>query len=74
MALVIGWVLTTGTHTISRVVLTMRPHESRHFATIYRLLGKGRWCTEMISYCLFRMMVEVVVAEGVEVAIVADDT
>ena len=35
-ALVIGWVLTTGTHTISQVILTMRLHESRQFATIYR--------------------------------------
>ncbi len=74
VALVIGWVLTTGTHTISQVIVTMRLHESRHFATIYRFLGKGQWCTDMISYCLFRMMVETLIAEGVEIDIVADDT
>jgi hypothetical protein len=74
MALLIGWVLTIGTHTISQVILTMRLHESRHFATIYRFLGKGRWCTDMIPYCLFRMMVENLIAEGVEICAVGDDT
>ena len=74
MALLIGWVLTTGTHTITQVILTMRLHESRHFARIYRFLGKGQWCTDIISYCLFRMMVEALIAEGVEIDIVADDT
>ncbi len=68
VALVIGWVLTTGTHTISHVILTMGLHESRHFATIYRFLGKGQWCTDRTSYCLFRMMVETVIAEGVRSA------
>ncbi len=74
VALVIGWLLTTGTHTISHVILTMGPHESRHFATIYRFLGKGRWCTDRISYCLFRMMVETLIAEGVKIRTVGDDT
>ncbi len=74
VALVIGWVLTTGTHTISHVILTMGLHESRHFATIYRFLGKGQWCTDRISYCLFRMMVGTLIAEGVEIRTVGDDT
>ena len=43
VALMIGWVLPVGKHTISQVILTMRLHESRHFATIYRFLGKGQW-------------------------------
>ena len=39
VALSIGWALTVGKHTVSQVILTMRPHHSRHFATIYRFLG-----------------------------------
>ena len=74
VALVIGWVLTTGTHTISHVILTMGLHESRRFAAIYRFLGKGQWCTDRISYCLFRMMVGTLIAEGVEIRTVGDDT
>jgi DDE superfamily endonuclease len=74
VALVIGWVLTVGKHTVSQVILTMRLHESRHFATIYRFLGKGRWSTDWVSRCLFRILVETLIAEGVEIHVVIDDT
>jgi len=74
VALVIGWVLTVGKHTVSQVILTMRLHESRHFATIYRFLGKGQWCADMVSYCLFRILVETLIAEGIEILVVLDDT
>jgi hypothetical protein len=73
-ALLVGWVLTVGTHTISKVILTMGLHESRHFATIYRFLGKGRWNAESVSYWLFRMMVEALIAAGLEILAVVDDT
>ncbi|MGO9566274.1 MAG: transposase [Desulfomonilaceae bacterium] len=74
MALVIGWVLTVGNHTVSQVILTMRLHESRHFATIYRFLGKGQWGVDWVSHCLFRIMVEILVAEDVKIVVVLDDT
>ena len=74
VALLTGWVLTVGKHTVSQVILTMRLHESKHFATIYRFLGKGRWETDFVSYCLFRILVETLVAEGVEILVVLDDT
>lgn len=74
LALVVGWVLTVGKHTVSQVILTMRLHESRHFATIYRFLGKGQWNTDWVSRCLFRILVETLIAEGFEVLAVVDDT
>jgi len=74
VALVIGWVLTVEKHTVSQVILTMRLHESRHFATIYRFLGKGRWGVDWVSHCLFRIMVETLIGEGVEIEVVLDDT
>jgi DDE superfamily endonuclease len=74
VALIIGWVLTVGKHTVSQVILTMKLHESRHFATIYRFLGKGQWSVDMVSYCLFRVLVETLVAEGVEILVILDDT
>lgn len=74
VALVIGWVLTVGKHTVSQVILTMKLHQSRHFATIYRFLGKGQWSVDMVSYCLFRILVETLIAEGVEILVVLDDT
>jgi hypothetical protein len=39
VAMVIGWVLTVGRHAISRVMLTMGLHESRHLANVYRLVS-----------------------------------
>lgn len=74
VALLIGWVLTVGKHTVSQVILTMGLHESGHFATIYRFLGKGRWSIDLVSYCLFRILVETLVAEGCEILTVVDDT
>lgn len=74
VALVIGWVLTVGKHSISRIILTMGLHESRHFATIYRFIGKGKWEADWVSRCLFRIMVETLIAEGYEVLVVVDDT
>jgi hypothetical protein len=74
VTLVIGWVLTVGKHTVSQVILTMRLHESRHFASIYRFLGKGQWCIDWVCRCLFRIMAEILVAEGVEIVVVLDDT
>jgi len=74
VALVIGWVLTVGKHTVSQVILTMKLHESRHFATIYRFLGKGQWSADMVSYFLFRILVETLIAEGIGILVVLDDT
>lgn len=74
VALVIGWVLTVGNHTITQVILTVKLHERRHFATIYRFLDKGQWVTDRVSQCLFRRLVEVFVAEGVDIVVPIDDT
>ncbi len=74
VALVIGWVLTVGKHTVSQVILTVKLHESRHFATIYRFLRKGQWEADWVSRNLFRIVVNLLVAEGVEILVVVDDT
>ncbi len=67
VALLIGWALTVGKHTVSQVILTMRLHHSRYFATIYRFLGKGRWSIDLVSHCLFRVLVETLNAAGGEI-------
>jgi len=72
--LVVGWVLTVGRHTLSQVILTMELHEFRHFASIYRFVDKGSWAVDWISRCLFLIMVETLVAEGLDVLAVLDDT
>lgn len=74
IALVVGWVLTVGKHTVSQVILTMKLHESWHFAGIYRFLGRGRWSSDLVSYYLFRMLVETFNTIGGEIVVVVDDT
>jgi DDE superfamily endonuclease len=73
-ALLVGWVLTVGRHTISRVILTMGLHESRHFATIYRFLGKGQWSAERVFYYLFRMLVDTLIVARADILVVVADT
>ncbi len=48
-AIMVGRVLTVGRHTISNVILTMGLHESRHFAGVYRFVGRGRWLADMAA-------------------------
>lgn len=74
IALLIGWVLTVGKHTVSQVILTMRLHDSKHFASIYRFLGKGRWSVDLVSSCLFRVLVDTLKAQGADIQVVIDDT
>lgn len=74
VALLIGWALTVGRHTVSQVILTMSLHHSRHFATIYRFLGKSPWSVDLVSYYLFRVLIETLNAKGGKILVVVDDT
>ena len=74
IAVVIGWALTVGRHTISRVILTMGLHESRHFASVYRFLSRGRWLPDMVSRALFELMLDILVPLDAEILLVLDDT
>jgi len=73
-AMVVGWVLTVGRHTISSVILTMGLHESRHFASVYRFIGRGRWLADMVSRAVFELLVEALVPGDSEILLVVDDT
>ncbi|HBZ54739.1 MAG TPA: hypothetical protein DEO88_04965 [Syntrophobacteraceae bacterium] len=74
VGLVIGWVLTVGKRTVSQVILTMGLQESRHFASIYRFLGKGRWQIDLVSCLLFKLLVKCLVPLGSVIQVVLDDT
>jgi hypothetical protein len=71
--LVVGWVLTVGRHSLSQVILTTKLHESGHFATVYRFMDKGRWDPDWVSCCLFRVIVEILIADDYEILVVVDD-
>lgn len=74
MALLIGWVLTVGKHTVSQVILAMRLDESRHFASVFRFLAKARWNPDRVAYYFFRLIVETLLGGACEIIVVLDDT
>ena len=51
--LITGWALTVGTHTITQVILATGLHESEHFATIYKFLGKTKWELDRVAFKVF---------------------
>ena len=73
-AMMVGWFLTVGRHTISNVILTMGLHESRHFAGGYRFVGQGRWLPDMVFRVVFELLVATVVRCETEIPAVVDDT
>ena len=73
-AMVVGWVLTVGRHTISNVILTMGLHQSRHFASVYRFVGRGCWLADMVSCTVYELLVKTLVPCAAEILLVVDDT
>lgn len=73
-AMVVGWVLTVGRHTISRVILTMGLHELRHFASVYRFVSRGCWLADMVSYVVFELLLATLVPRDAEILVLVDDT
>jgi len=49
-------------------------HESRHFASVYRFVGRGRWLEDMVSYVVFQLLVDTLVPRDAEILVVVDDT
>jgi hypothetical protein len=74
VALLIGWALTVGKHTVSNVIMTMELHESKHFATIYRFLARAQWDMDSVSRQVLALMVQDFTVKKGEVVLVVDDT
>ena len=72
--ILVGWVLTVGVHTVSRVILTMGGHEREHFASIYRFLSRAVWSWDSVSWMVFRIIHRTFLADAAEVICVVDDT
>jgi hypothetical protein len=73
-ALMTGWVMTVGVHTISQVILTSGLHESEHFSSIYRFLHKAKWSPDQVAYAIFRMILDTLMPDTTEFELVLDDT
>ena len=74
LVLMTGWVLTVGTHTISRVIETVGAHESEHFVSAYRFFSRARWEPDVVAAVVFRLMLEMLFSGVTELLLVIDDT
>jgi hypothetical protein len=74
VALMTGWVLIVGTHTISSVILTLGLDESEHFSNVYKFFSRGKWEPDMVARVIFRLMVETFLHGEAEYEAVIDDT
>lgn len=72
--LVVGWVVTVGQHTISRVILSVGAHEREHFASLYRFLSRAVWSWDSVGWMVFRIIHRTFLANATEVVCVVDDT
>lgn len=69
VALVAGWLLVPGRHTISRVVQAA-PGQCHH-ASRYRFLARGRWHADALGRVLFRLLLPWLPPE---IVVIVDDT
>lgn len=73
-ALMTGWVLTVGAHTLSQVMLSTRLHESKHFAGVYRFFSRAVWDADQVGEQIFGMMMRVFDSMCLQLVCVIDDT
>jgi hypothetical protein len=57
VALVSGWILCPGRHSISRVIqLAGGPAREKHFSALYRFLSRARWFADDVGRVLFGLL------------------
>lgn len=72
VALVSGWILCQGRHSISRVIqVTGGPGSTKHFASLYRFLSRARWSVDGLGRVLFELLLRWL-PKGIEAQV--DDT
>ena len=67
-----GWVLCSGRHTITRVLLCgCGPGRRKHFSTLYRFFSRARWDTDRLGRVLLSLLLPLV---GDQIVVIVDDT
>jgi len=57
VALVTGWILCQGRHSVSRVIQAASgPARAKHHATLYRFLSRAKWGADSLGKVLFRLL------------------
>jgi len=73
VTLVVGWILCTGRHTISRVIQFGREPGGKHHSTLYRFFSRATWDTDELGLVLFRLVLALVPV-AVPLTVLVDDT
>lgn len=73
VTLVVGWVLCTGRHTISRVIQFGREAGGKHHSALYRFFSRAKWDTDALGLVLLRLVMAFV-PESVALTVLVDDT
>lgn len=72
-ALVVGWILCRGPHTVSRAIVAGRAFglTRKHHASLYRFLSQARWVVDELGHAVFHLLLPFL-PERIEAAV--DDT
>jgi SRSO17 transposase len=72
-ALVVGWILCPGRHTISRVIQASATlwQQPKHHTAFYRFFSRARWSVDALGHALIQLLLPFA---GPEVVVLVDDT
>ena len=73
MTLVVGWILCTGRHTISRVIQFGREAGGKHHSALYRFFSRAKWDTDALGLVVLKLVMALV-PEAVALTVLVDDT
>ena len=73
VTLVVGWILCTGRHTISRVIQFGRDGKGKHHSALYRFFSRAKWDTDALGHVLLRLVMALVPAAA-PLCVLVDDT
>lgn len=72
VALVSGWILSSGRRSISRVIqVAGGPSRAKHFSSLYRFFSRARWCPDHLGQVLFQLLLPRL---PLEIEALVDDT
>ena len=68
-----GWLLTSGRHTITGVVRTVKAHEIKHFSSFHAFFSLAKWSFDDLWRSMFNLCL-VWVPDGESIVLAGDDT
>ena len=73
VVLAAGWILTTGRHTVTGVIHTVKGHEGKHFSAFHAFFNQAKWSLDALGQVMFTLCIPWV-ADGRKIPLLGDDT